>query len=241
MAVAKKDTTTPEKVVAKQTSEIDELRASNAELQNTVQQMMEEMRKLVALAVEKDTPVVTAVEKSERTYSVETDVYNDMLPEPDANKQVQVISMFYGTLNLSTSENRHNGKTLTFDRYGQVKPVMYRDLVDYVNTNRKFAERGYFYILDKAAVYYTGMSYDYANIVSPEIMNSILEYGESAIKSIVSVMVEEQRETLVSLLSERMYNGEDVDRNKVAVISRESGVDIEARVSEMKQYNRTEK
>ena len=121
-----------------QDAKMEQLAAENAALQAMI-------AKLSARLDEMDKAKEVCEEKAA------TDVVEDAAeyPEPDANKQIKIMSMFYGSLNLNNNSNRSAGRILTFHKFGEIKSVLYHDLVDYVNNERKFAEEGYFYILDK--------------------------------------------------------------------------------------------
>lgn len=158
-------------------------------------------------------------------------------PEPDANKQIKIMSMFYGSLNICNNQNRSVGRTLSFSRFGEIKSVLYHDLVDYVNTERRFAEEGYFYILDKAAVYHLGLTNEYTHLVDGDIVNHMMEYSNSDLDSIVSTMTDAQKDSIANLFADKIYHGKDVDLNKIAIISKHLPVSIEQMVQDMHDFD----
>lgn len=157
--------------------------------------------------------------------------------EPDANKQIKIMSMFYGSLNISNNANRSAGRTLTFSKFGEIKSVLYHDLVDYVNNERKFAEEGYFYILDKAAVYHLGLTNEYNHLVDGDIVNHMMDYSGSELESIVSVMTDAQKDSIANLFADKLYHGKELDLNKIAIISKHLPVSIEQMVQEKKDFD----
>ena len=56
------------------------------------------------------------------------------------------------------------------------------------------------------------------------------------IEKIISGMEESQIEVMAKNLSDRIYNGEKLDLNKINTISRVSGIDIMQRVNDMKSF-----
>lgn len=116
-----------------QDAKMEQLAAENAALQAMI-------AKLSARLDEMDKAKEACGEKVATDEVEDTSEY----PEPDANKQIKIMSMFYGSLNLNNNSNRSAGRILTFHKFGEIKSVLYHDLVDYVNNERRFAEEGYF-------------------------------------------------------------------------------------------------
>lgn len=209
-----------------QDTKMEQLAAENAALQAMI-------AKLSARIDEMDKAKEVCEEKAA------TDVVEDTAeyPEPDANKQIKIMSMFYGSLNLNNNSNRSAGRILTFHKFGEIKSVLYHDLVDYVNNERKFAEEGYFYILDKAAVYHLGLTNEYSHLVDGDIVNHMMDYSVNELESIVSVMTDAQKESIANIFADKLYRGEELDLNKIAVISKHLPVGIEQMVQEKKDFD----
>lgn len=215
----------------KKVSEENQILASkNAEMEKKIEELQQQ---LLLLMEENKTK---KEQESNIEYSYDNNISDEMYEEPNANKQIKVMSMFFGTLNLCNNKNRTIGKILTFTKFGQIKSVLYHDLVDYVNNERKFAENGYFYILDKAAVYSLGLSTEYEKLVDANIINNILNYNLSEMEAIVSNMTEIQQRTLINVLSNRLYNGETLDMNKIEAINRITNCNIQNIVKEKKDF-----
>lgn len=210
----------------------------NHDLKNQVLEMKEQIAQLISHITSKES---TEDNIENEKSIVNTSTQEENYEEPSANKQIKIMSMYYGTLNLCTSENRTSGKTLTFNKYGQIKSVMYKDLVDYVNNNRKFAENGYFYILDKAAVYHVGLSNEYTRLVDSNIVNNITNYTKSDIEQITSMLTDAQKNLIAKILSDKIANKKEVDRNKVALISDLIGIDIQKKANEQMAFFDTHK
>lgn len=234
MPVNKKTTqenTKPDDVVVNSTTndEIEQIKKENEELKSNINILMEQMTKLLE---KQNTP--ETVSTTSTTDNVEDDGLE--YPEPDANKQVRLVSMYYGSLTLCNSMNRNTARMLTFSKFGEIKSVLYHDLVDFVNNERKFAEAGYFYILDKAAVYHLGLSADYKKLVDVNFINNIMNYSDVEVHDIVSTMTTAQQDSLVEILADRMFNGQKMDMNKIDIISKITGKNIQNKVEEKKHF-----
>lgn len=213
-----------------QDEKMAKLAAENAALQEMIAKLSERLD-----AMDKKDNKDTDRENSVSAVDSVDDIVE--YPEPDANKQVKIMSMFYGSLNLNNNSNRSAGRILNFSKFGEIKSVLYHDLVDYVNNERKFAEEGYFYILDKAAVYHLGLTNEYNHLVDGDIVNHMMDYSGSELESIVSVMTDAQKDSIANLFADKLYHGKELDLNKIAIISKHLPVSIEQMVQEKKDFD----
>lgn len=198
---------------------INELKKENEELKKQLQAIINSLN--ASTAESKHTPdIVSADETYEQDY-----------PEPSLNKNIKVISLFHGSLNLSDGMNAR----LSFSKYGQSKNCLYGKLIDIVNHDMKFAKAGYFYIADKGAVYHLGLTDDYKHIQPKEVLDNICQYDVSIIKDIGSTLTDEQKENLAFGIAHRMYDGEIFDFNKIKVLSDAININIENLCEEMRQ------
>lgn len=206
---------------------IKELEKKNQDLEDKLNQLIELMTTKNSENTENKIN-----EKIEQTNLIEYE-------EPSPNKQVRVMSLCYGSLNLA--ESKGEKARLKFSKYGEIRPCLYSVLMNIVNNNRNFAEKGYFYILDKSVVYHLGLEEEYKKIVNNDCINNICNYNTPEIKDIVSVMNNEQKETMIRLLCDKIYNGETVDYNKIETISKYSNINIQAKVDEMRKLTQSVK
>lgn len=156
--------------------------------------------------------------------------------EPSPNKNIKIISLYYGSLNLSDGKN----SIISFKKYGEVKNCIYSKLIDIVNNNLKFAQDGYFYIANEDAVYYLGLSDSYKKIQPKEVLDNICDYDESVIKSIGSVLTDEQKNTISYGLATRKFYGEKLDLNKIDILSKAIGINILDKEAEMRESKKNE-
>ena len=86
---------------------------------------------------------------------------------------VPVMSLLPYRLNLSTKEGGQ-GDVKKFTKFGEVKNILYKDLVDIIEVNRTFMESGYFYILDPLVIRQHGLDEVYSKILTKEKIEEIL-------------------------------------------------------------------
>ena len=149
----------------------------------------------------------------------------DTIPD---NKYIKVINLENNPLTLST-EGFGQGKKYDFEKFGQARNITYGNLSDILYNNEGFAKSGRFYVCDKAVITNHELIDVYKNILTKEQMENILSYSDDKIADLFSRTTLHQRDTVVSLIIERMNAGEKVDLNKIAIISKIYGFDIVSR------------
>lgn len=148
---------------------------------------------------------------------------------------ITVMSLLPYSLNLSTKE-RGQGKTIKFDSFGQVKKVLYKDLLDIFEVHRNFMEFGYFVILDKRVLKAHGLQETYANILTKEKIDEILNGSKGSIDLYKSCN-EQQQKVIVSMVIEKVRDNPDsIDLNMVDQLSRVSGVNIAGKAEDARTY-----
>ena len=209
-----------------------------SETQESINQLKkenEELRKQLQVII--DSLNANTKSSPSHTWDVEEESYEQDYPEPPLNKNIKVISLFHGSLNLSDGLNAK----LSFSKYGQTKNCLYSKLIDIVNHDMKFAKAGYFYIADKAAVYHLGLSDDYKHIQPKEVLDNICNYDDNIIKNIGSTLTDEQKDNLSFGIAKRMFDGETFDLNKIKILSDSININIEGLCKEMKETEDTRK
>ena len=210
-------------------SEIDELREElrdSQKQQNEINAKLLEM--LTNLTSQKAEQPVNTVQKQDVAV-VRKNYDNLRQPRPDA--MIRLQSLTKGELCL----NVNGSVAINFDKYGDIKPVLYSELMNIVNNNRRFAEEGAFYIMDDASVKYLGLSRYYDNILSYDEIESLESYSDDELRTIVPKISDFQKDVVSLVFANRIYNDEQVDRNKIEVISKACEIDIAKRAREMKQ------
>lgn len=210
-------------------SEIDELRKElrdSQKQQNEINAKLLEM--LTNLTSKKAEQPVNTVQKQDVAV-VRKNYDNIRQPRPDA--MIRLQSLTKGELCL----NVNGSVAINFDKYGDIKPVLYSELMNIVNNNRRFAEEGAFYIMDDASVKYLGLSRYYDNILSYDEIESLESYSDDELRTIIPKISDFQKDVVSLVFANRIYNDEQVDRNKIEVISKACEIDIAKRAREMKQ------
>lgn len=210
-------------------SEIDELRKElrdSQKQQNEINAKLLEM--LTNLTSKKAEQPVNTVQKQD-VAAVRKNYDNLRQPRPDA--MIRLQSLTKGELCL----NVNGSVAINFDKYGDIKPVLYSELMNIVNNNRRFAEEGAFYIMDDASVKYLGLSRYYDNILSYDEIESLESYSDDELRTIITKISDFQKDVVSLVFANRIYNDEQVDRNKIEVISKACEIDIAKRAREMKQ------
>lgn len=188
----------------KKTTENIDLAKRNAELEKE----LEEMKALVAkLMAEKESA------KTEENF-----------PDIPMNKPIKVMSLYTGGLNLKKSDD--DKTPIRFNRFGEIQPILYMDLIKIISHQRKFFEEGYCVILDKDVIKAHYLEDVMKKILDKETIDKILDYDNDKIKELFLGTTKQLRETIVELIVDKIMRNEYVDRNKVALISELYGRDL---------------
>jgi hypothetical protein len=147
--------------------------------------------------------------------------YSEIKP----NKYIKVMSLNFGKLVLST-EGKGRGKVFEFPKFGDVRNIVYTDLANLIHNHQSFAEKGRFYIFDKQVVKNHGLVEYYNKLLTKEMIEKILDYNKDDIVNLFKNATDAQQETIINLLIKKLVAGEELDINKIDIISRLSSVDI---------------
>ena len=148
---------------------------------------------------------------------------------------IKVMSLCPMELNLST-EGNGKGKKFKFDKFGDVKRILYSDLVNIMENNSHFLNYGFFYILDSKVIRKHGLDETYEKILTKEKIERIVNNSVDAVDLFKSAN-EKQREFIQDMLIARVRDDIDVDLNMVDRISRIAGINIAERGEESKAYS----
>ena len=162
--------------------------------------------------------------------------------EDGADGYVKVMSLTPHILNLSTLGNG-KGKIFTFHKFGEVKRILYHDLVQLLEGNQKFHEQGLFYIMDKTVIEKHGLEDMYEKILTKERIEKIIN-GENQTDAvnIFQSATEKQQDFVCEMFIQKIFNGETVDLNLADRLSRVmqkriKDYDIQKKAEEAKAYS----
>jgi hypothetical protein len=162
--------------------------------------------------------------------------------EGGSDSYVKVMSLTPHLLNLST-EGNGKGKIFTFHKFGEVKKILYHDLVDILSANQKFHEQGLFYIMSKDVIDEHGFEDMYEKILTKDAILKIIN-GENQTDAvnIFSSATEKQQDFVCEMFIQKIFDGENVDLNLVDRLSRVmqkriKDYDIRKKAEEAKAYS----
>lgn len=215
--MSNRSNTTPK--VDSSNSENEKLKKELSELKNTVNDL------LTALSMGTKQEVVTPQE---------TDKSKDELKGED---YVKVMSLIFMPLNLSTrGVGQGQGKVFKFTEFGQVKLILYSDLIGIIETHQSFLEAGYFYIMDNRVIRRHGLDEIYSKILTKEKIESVLTGKKDVAISLYKEATERQKEIINDVIIRKLVNQEEVDLNMVDAISRIGNIAIMDKVRMSKEY-----
>lgn len=143
---------------------------------------------------------------------------------------ISVMSLVPYVLNIST-EGNGVGRVKRFEKFGQVKRILYGDLAEMIDSNMSFVEAGYLYILNSDVIRQHGLDDIYKNILTKEMILEILETNSNTSLELYKSANASQKEVIIDLLiSKILDNPDSVNLNIVDAISRESKIDIMEKV-----------
>lgn len=163
------------------------------------------------------------------------------IEEPDTVSEVQhteyikVMSLLNYRLNLCTQPNGQ-GKVFKFDSFGQIKKILYSDLVDILEVHSNFLEAGYFYIMNPKVIRLHGLDETYSKILTKEKIEKIINAQSEECLTLYSSANKGQQEIIIQLLVEKVAeNMDSVNLNIVDKISRLAKIDIYKKAEEIKE------
>jgi len=159
----------------------------------------------------------------------ESQSFNTTIDEDDSdirpNKYIKVMSLNFGKLVLST-ESKGQGKVFVFNKFGDVKNIVYSELANLIHHQQSFAEQGRFYVFDKQVIKNHGLIEYYNKFMTKEMIDNILNHNREEIIALFNNTTKTQRDIIVNLLIKKIVDGIDVDITKVDIISRLAEVNI---------------
>jgi sulfur transfer complex TusBCD TusB component (DsrH family) len=135
------------------------------------------------------------------------------------DKYIKVMSLTPYLLTLTTQEYGR-GKKFNFTAFGEVKRIMYKDLVDIMEQHANFLNDGYFVVLDRNVVRKNGLDDVYSKILTKEKMDKILIGNDSDAVNLFKSCGNVQRRFIINMIHDKMLKDEPVDLNVLDRFSR---------------------
>lgn len=155
--------------------------------------------------------------------------------ELSTDSYISVMSLLPYPLNLSTKEGGQ-GNIKKFTKFGEIKRILYSELLDIIEVHPNFLEAGYFYILSPAFIRKHGLDDIYSKILTKEKIQQILSTNSEECLNIYKTANEAQQEVIIQLLIDRMVeNMDSVNLNMVDKIARFSKIDLMKKVEDIRQ------
>lgn len=155
---------------------------------------------------------------------------------------VKVMSLTPNILNLST-EGHGRGKVFTFRKFGEVKKILYNDLVLILEAHHNFLEQGLFYILNKEVIQSHGLAEIYEHILPIDTIQKIIN-GDNQTDAVnfFASATDTQQDTICGMFIKKIFDGETVDLNLTDRLSRivqkrKPDFDIRKKAEEARAYS----
>lgn len=192
-----------------------------AAMEKKYQQEMEAMRKQLEELSKSLTKTAKEPEKS-----------NDK--KLDLDEDIDVISLCNHKLNLATG-GFGRGEIYSFEEFGGVSPIPYRDLKEIVKNNKSFLEKGYFYIDNEEARKALRVNKLYERLPKAEDLISLLDKKPEEIEKQLKIATKEQITIIASIVIDKLFTGEKIDMNVVKVVGDIVGKDLVAIANDKKE------
>lgn len=148
------------------------------------------------------------------------------------DEYIPTMSLLPFALNLSTKEGGQ-GNVKKFTKFGEVKRILYKDLVDIMEANPQFLAAGFYYILDPRVIRAHGLDEIYSKILSKEKIEDILSANSEEGLSLYNSANEEQQKVIVDLMVNKLVEDpKSINLNIIDSISRASGIKIMDKVED---------
>lgn len=208
-----------ESVEQEDTNELKQPTLHSEDLSSKLLQKDEEINQMKIMMMQMQQQIMMLSQQNQPVQQAQGEEYVSIY------KSIPVMSMYDGMLNISTKPNGR-GKIYTFNRFGEVRNIVYNDLRDVIASHFNFAKDGMFYIMDDKVVEENGLTDYYKDILTKNQLEQVMEQDKNLILDTFPKINKSQQEVIVDILTRKIAMNEDVDLNKVAVISESIGKDI---------------
>ena len=156
-------------------------------------------------------------------------VYNDKINQDD---YIPVMSLIHYPLNLST-QKFGMGDTKKFTKFGEIKQILYSDLVRIMKVHSNFLNDGLFYIMHPGLIRKHGLDEAYSKILTKEMLEEIFVVNSKDALELYTSAGEKQQEVIVNMVVDKLIADPDaIDLNTVDRLARASRVDIIGKVED---------
>jgi hypothetical protein len=153
----------------------------------------------------------------------------------DHYREVLVVSLFSGELNLST-EGYGRGEIYTFRGFGEEQFIPLIDLKKIIRKERDKVEAGQFYINDPEIIKSERLQNVYRKILNKDKIEELFTKSHTLFKESFDSMTDGQQEIFSQLIVDKLVNDKDVDMNIVSIVSKAVKKDLNEIVNISKYY-----
>lgn len=140
-------------------------------------------------------------------------------------QRIKCINLYNGALNISTEEYGQ-GRTFSFDKFGDVRLINFTDLTSCVASYPNTFEKGYVYIANSDVVAELNLTDYYEKFHTKDELEIIVKMNEPYHYEIFAGLDEYMQRSFARKIAERMMANEAVDYNLITKIKMECGIDI---------------
>lgn len=130
----------------------------------------------------------------------------------DTEMSVPVRSLCLGTLTITT-QSGGKGRSINFDRFGQIRDLSYSELKDAVQSNPSLAEGLAYYIEDPEVVKKLRLKSFYDDAITSEEMMDIFECDVDEFMKRFNRAAKHQKRNIIMLATNAVYEGKEIDMN----------------------------
>lgn len=202
---------------------VQDIIKENADLKKQIQDFSEQLESIKSMLKTQNKESINKIDNNKE------EEFEPIRPD----KYIKVMSLTPELLNL----NAGNGKIISINKYGEIKNIMYGDLVNIINNHYELASDGGFYIFDDEAVRISGLQEYYKKILDKNGLEELLKKSQSEIKEVLDFMSDVQKKALVNNIIINIYNGKDISTSIIDIIDKSCEVNIMEKVQEMKNFD----
>ena len=151
--------------------------------------------------------------------------FNKIDNDIGADEEIEIISLTPNRLNIL---GEAGSVLISFDKMYEEQLIDYASLKDALRnrTNREMAKKGRFYINDERVVTKLRLKNDYKTILTPEQLKHILSSDVNKAIELYKLAPVGQKSTIIEIVKQSKFNGEDIDYNLLRELTKLSGVDL---------------
>jgi hypothetical protein len=173
--------------------------------------------------------------KKPQTVDASFDDYEDETEKIRINSddRIKVMSLCPMPLNIST-KGSGRGKLFKFEVFGEIKQILYSDLIEIMENHQNFLNLGYFLILNKKVIRVHGLEDSYSHILPKEKIEEIIQGNSDLAVDLFRSANEKQKEFIIDMIVDKAISGKEIDLNLIDKLSRVSKTKILEKIENAK-------